>query len=229
MKLKFKLRKKFIFLISLVVIIIFSFSFREQILNKIGLFLLIDMKPEKSEMIIILRGDRNYSRTIEGVAMFKDGLADQIVISTALNDNLSLKLKSLGVTLPSQQEQIASILTQMGVPKDRIILDRQSPGGGTLGELKRIRNLIKRKDCSKIIIITSWYHSRRSYLMCKRVFKDDNVKFFIVATKNDISSSSNWWKYRYETINVIEEFPKLLFYYLNSILNISFKDDPNLN
>lgn len=227
MKKKPKIKRKYIYFLCFVLIVISTFFCRKVILYTMGLFLVVDMTPEKSDMIVILRGDGTYSRTLEGATLFKKGLADVIFISATLSDNLSLKLKKMGVNLANRQEQLASILIQLGIPEEKIILDNHPSGGGTLGELNRIRRVVEQKKYTKLIVITSWYHTRRTYSMCKRLFKNNNLKFFVVAARDDKSSPSNWWRYRREIFAVLEEFPKLFFFYLNNIFKISFEDDPD--
>jgi uncharacterized SAM-binding protein YcdF (DUF218 family) len=196
------------------------------ILNLAGRILLKDMAPEKSDLIVPLRGDITYTRTMEVARLFKKGLADNVFISTELIDSYSKRLKNQGIGIPPEQERLFSILIQSGIPPKQIILDNQPPGGGTFGELKRIREAMRERGYNKIIIVTSWYHTRRVYLMAKEVFKNDNLEFFVVAAKNGISSVSDWWRYRYEARDTLEEFPKILFFYINKILGIGFKDDP---
>ncbi len=220
---------KYLVLIILFLFIIISFLGREVIFYQIGRFLLKDMEIEKADTIVALRGDSNYSRILEAGELFKKDYGDNIIISVALRDGYSKKLKEYGVDIATEQQRLLSILMQLGIPEEKIILDNQLTGGGTLGELKRIRKIIKEKEYKKVIIVTSWWHTKRTYLMAKRVFKNDNLNFFVAASKSNISTSSNWWQYRYEAIYVLEEFPKLFFFYLNRIFGITFNDDPALN
>jgi len=224
-----KIQKKHIFLIILallILVVLVIFLFKGLILLVAGRFLLKDMKPEKSDLIVALRGDFTLGRTLEAARLFKEGYGENIFISTALDDSYSQRLKEQGIDVFTEQQRLFSILKQLGIPEEKIILSNQTPGGGTLSELKRIREIIREKEYTKVIIVTSWYHTKRTYLMSKKVFKNEDLKFFVVAVENDISNSSDWWQHRYEVLHVFEEFPKLFFFYLNKVLRITFKDDP---
>jgi uncharacterized SAM-binding protein YcdF (DUF218 family) len=223
-----KAKIKYSAIIILSLIIIFSFVNREIILSQIGRFLFVEMKPQKSDVIVILRGDKNYNRTIEAINLFKKGFANTILLPQSLEDIYLKKIKECSIKIPTRQEQLASILIQCGIPKKNLILDNQVPGGGTEGELKRIKNVAKQRGYSKIIIVTSWYHTRRVFAIAKKLFKDNKKDVLIIAAKDDISSPANWWKYRYVAIEVLEEFPKLFIFYLSPFFKITFQDDPRV-
>lgn len=221
--------KYIVLILLLLAVIVFLFLIREKILVQAGKALFKNMEIEKSDAIMVLRGDYTYRGILEVVRLFKMGYADNIIVSAALEDDYIRKLKDYFVEIPTGQERLFSILLQLGVPEEKIFMDKQAPGGGTEAELKRIENVMKERGYNKIIIITNWWHTKRTYLMAREIFKKDNLKFFVLSSKNNVSSFSNWWKHRYESLYVFEEFPKLFFLYLNKILRISFDDDPNIN
>jgi len=221
-------RHKFLISSGIIVLfaIVWAFWQRDLIFSQIARYLIVEKELEKSDVIAALRGDRNYSRVLEAARLFKDGYSGCIFISTELVDKNSKKLKMYGVELPSEQERLKAILIQLGIPKEKVVMGHREPGGGTIGEVRRIRNMMLEQNFQRAIIVTSWYHTRRTNAICKRVFNGTDIRIFVKAARNDISKSTDWWKYRYEAINVLEEFPKLVFLYLDSLLNISFSDDP---
>ena len=52
------------------------------------------------------------------------------------------------------------------------------------------------------------------------------MQAFVVAARNSEPNPDNWWKYRYESISVMEEFVKLMIHCLFPGSNLAFKDDP---
>ena len=221
------LRVLFIFLA--VTGILALYTNREFILRRTGQFLVsADTGLEKSDVIVILRDDKKYTRVLDAWEIFKKGYANRVFISTALTDGYITEMKKTGVILPSAQENIYSILVQLGVPENRILLDVQPPGGGTKGELCRIRNMMKARRYKSCIIVTDWYHTRRTRLLCDKIFSDSGIKFQISTGPHGLSSPDNWWKYRYEAVDALEEFPKLALFYLSDILRLKFKDDPEI-
>ena len=207
------------------VIIIFCFL-RNNIFSWMGEFLLVDDSPHQAEVIVPLRGDRTYTRVIEAAHLFEKGFAPKVLVSTALEDDYAKRLQKWGINITTQQDNLFNILVGAGVPPQAIILDRQSPGGGTEGELKRIKYILQKRRFHSIIVVTNWYHTRRVKLMSRRIFSPQRITFFVVSAKRDISGPSNWWHYRYEAIKVLEEFVKLGCFYIEPIFNFSFADDP---
>jgi len=222
-------RHKFLISSGIIVLfaIVWAFWQRDLVFSQIARYLVVEKELEKSDMIVALRGDRNYSRVLEAARLFKDGYSDCIFISTELIDESTKKLREYGVELSSEQERLKSVLIQLGIHEEKILVGYREPGGGTKGEVKRIGAMMLEQGFKKAIIVTSWYHTKRTNKICKRVFDGTDIRIFVVAARYDISNPTDWWKYRYEAIHVLEEFPKLVFLYLGSLLNISFSDDPN--
>ena len=120
---------------------------------------------------------------------------------------------------------------QASVPPTNIVLGNEEPGGGTLGEAIRVKKIVKALNINKIILVTSWYHTRRVRLIYSSVFSNTDVQPIIIAAKKEYSKSlpSNWWKYRYQAMAVLVEFGKLLLAYLGVDSKLGFSDDPNVN
>jgi len=116
-------------------------------------------------------------------------------------------------------------LTQLGVPETDIIVDHQKPGGGTYGEALRVKNLArKRPGTKRILVVTSWYHTRRAKIIYEEVFQDCDLDVMVIpAVRYAESTCSDWWKYRYETASVLQELVKILTHYLRGLFK--FSDD----
>jgi len=218
-------------ILSVVVILITVISlyvFRAQLLSKAGEFLLFEEQPEKVDLIVVLRGGKNFERLLTAFELYKSGYGNKIYISKSLSDHASSAISKFGIHIPSNQEQMGSILKQLNVPAEDIILDDQRAGGGTLGEARRVRKVVSKLKLKKIIVVTSWYHTRRTRLIYSRVFSNTGVRCIIVAAKKEYSKSSpsNWWKYRYQAMYVLQEFPKLCLAYLGVYPKLHFSDDP---
>lgn len=224
-----KVKKKFKFYLVLLLSICFlAFYFRENILLQIGDFLLYDEKPEKADVVVLLRGGL-FDRTIQVAELYKKEFGDKILIPMSLNDNKSKQFKEYGVTLPTGQEQIKSILQQLNTSADNIILSTQSPGGGTIGEAYRVKRDLLEMGISNFIVVTTWYHTKRVHNIYNEIFGDTDMEFWVVSSKYGESNSKNWWHYRYITLAVLFEFPRLCISYLRPTFNFSFRDDPRIS
>jgi hypothetical protein len=92
----------------------------------------VETEPVKSDVIVVLRGDLNYYRALEAASLFKERYAECIFVSTELIDENKKRLKQFGVEIPSEQERLESILIQLGIPKEKVLLGHREPGGGTV-------------------------------------------------------------------------------------------------
>ena len=199
------------------------FSFRRIILIQIGEFLFFSETPKKADVIVVLRGGA-YDRFIQAAELYRQGLADKVLIPTSLSDELPEELKRNNVLVPTSHEVIESILMQMGIPEEKIILSVSKPGGGTIAEAIRTKNELRGMGVNSFIVVTSWYHSKRVRDVYLKHFTGSNMKFWVVVSKFSKSNVGNWWQYRYVTRNVIFEYMRIIFF--ARTYNVKFHDDP---
>ena len=200
--------------------------YREKVLVTMGEFLVVDGQPEHVDAIIPLRGDSNYRRILSAAQYFKDGYSDYIYIPMALSDRSTAWLEKHSVRLPSEQERERAILVQLGIPDKKILIGSETAGGGTQGELMRIKKMAFEHGFKKTMVVTNWWHTRRTKIICQDLFEGTEIKALVVSAGHDMSNPTNWWKYRYEAVNVIEEYGKLVLLYLEGFIELRFADDP---
>lgn len=223
---KFTKKKALLFLtLALIFFIILLHQSRATVLSKLGLLLLEADTPVKSDVIVALRGDWHYSRILKADYLFKQRIGNYIYIATALNDRNSSKLEKIGVKINSERERLQDILQQLNIPTHQIIIDKQQPGGGTVGEVKRIKTMMLQHKFNSALIVTSWWHTKRTKKICQRTFGDTDMIIRVVSAEESDAALNQWWQHRYEALRILEEFPKLILYYFFSS-NLSFADDP---
>lgn len=214
------------------VFVLFCFFFcwlkKEIILLNLGEFLFVEEDFPRADVIVLLRGDKNYSRALEAARLYKEGYSSFIYISLALDDKNIDILKNFGVRILSEQERLKAILVQSGVQERNILCDLREPGGGTMGEIKRVKAMMLVHGFVNAIIVTNWWHTKRTKKICEKIFSGKNHDVFVAAARSDKTTPSNWWQYRYEAINIIEEIPKLIIFKLFPSSYIKFEDDPKL-
>lgn len=199
--------------------------FHDAILSTTSRVLLYTESLQPADVIVVLRGDEvEFHRSISAASLFGRGLGKVVYVSTALNDEGPQRLRQDGIKLASAQEQIVSVLMQSGVPCDRLLLDGSSPGGGTIGEMKRIRSMMESKNFRSALIVTSWFHTRRTMRIARRILVPDG-RIALIAAAGDTVGPDNWWHYRVSAIAVAEEFIKL---FLDAAVGaIPFRDNPS--
>jgi uncharacterized SAM-binding protein YcdF (DUF218 family) len=182
---------------------------RDAVLGGLGRYLVADGKPAPADAIVVMRGDEdNYDRAVAGAALFKAGDAPVVYVSSALSDEGTERLRAHGIAVPSGQQRIVSVLFQSGVPCGDILVDKNPGGGGTWGEMTRIKQMLASRQAHSVEIVTSWFHSRRVKLIADRLLEPAGVRGK-VAVANSLNGPDNWWHFRYVTLTVGEEYLKL--------------------
>ncbi len=72
--------------------------------------------------------------------------------------------------------------------------------------------MIKQSGFKRILIVTSDYHTRRSFWIFKRIFKDPTIQLGIQSTSNELPEKK-WWKDAKATETVILEWIKTCIYW----------------
>jgi uncharacterized SAM-binding protein YcdF (DUF218 family) len=136
--------------------------------------LLLKNRPEKSEAVVWLQGDR-YDRAEKVLEIYKNKLADKIVISG--NDIL------IGPGPRPGEDNIGlaemnDYLLENGVRGDDIIIDDEALN--TPGQAVHIIDLAKQRKWKKIILVSSAYHQPRVLLTFLKQLKlmDEKIDIY---------------------------------------------------
>lgn len=115
--------------------------------------LCVDSGAVKADVIVVLGGDMS-TRPDYAAALFRQGCAPDIVVSGA--------------------EAYREILLKDGVPDSAIHLETESRN--TMENAQFTIPILKRMEAKRVIIVTSWYHSRRALNCFKKVAPE--IAFF---------------------------------------------------
>jgi uncharacterized SAM-binding protein YcdF (DUF218 family) len=212
-------------LFSIMVLLVSAYVCRIQVLTGLGNFLAQEDSASRADVIVVIRGDEVFfNRALTAAQLFEIRLAPYVYVSAALEDNAILPLRARGIQLPSARDNILAVLRGSGVPCERILLDQSPPGGGSAGEIARIKTMLDARAFSSAILITSWYHSRRVRVQALHALKDAG-KSVAVIRATEPTNPSNWWMHRYVAIAVLEAYVKLVLDWLPFPLR--FADDPS--
>lgn len=213
-------------MLLIVISIVLLLIFRITVYKTIGSMLKVEDVLKKGDIIIVLRGYRYPSRALYAAQLYKQGYGSRFYISRALVDYQSESLRPHDIFVPTDQERIQSILLQAGIPADRILMGTDSPGGGTIGEARRVIRMMMRSGFRHATIVTCWWHTRRTAKIYRTVSRDTDLTFSVVSDPADNNQAYQWWRYRYIAVHVLEEFVKLIIYHLSPHRDIQFRDDP---
>ena len=172
-------------------VVIITFSIHAFCLLFADYILVIRQIPKKSDVIVVLSGETR-DRTKQALELFKLGYAKKIIVSGREDDKTRITLG----------------LLESGIPVDKIIIENSSRS--TFENAKNTSKLLKKLQISSIILVTSWYHSRRATAVFKSV--DPTITITSVPTQSECIA--DLLKDRRTMDRVMAEYMKLGYYYM---------------
>jgi uncharacterized SAM-binding protein YcdF (DUF218 family) len=152
-------------------------------------FLCVDSGPVKAEVIVVLGGG-SHERPERAAELFKEHAAPRIIVS-GLGDC----------------ENNRRLLVQAGVPANVIEMETQSRT--TRENAQFTINLLREQKPKRVILVTSWYHSRRA-LACFRHYAPE-IKFY--SRPSYFASARADWSHNRIGSRIRLEYVKLLGYW----------------
>ncbi len=156
-------------------------------------------KPVDSRVdaIVVLSGGRG-ARVQKAVALYKAGSSRSIV----LNGGQTFLWQPM-TTFLSDYAQL------LGVPQSAII--ELSDARSTYENAITTKAYVENHHLNSICIVTSTYHTGRAYRTFKKVFKNTDVKLYIVGAEDGIDYK-NWWKNYEMSSTILQEWAKTIIY-----------------
>jgi uncharacterized SAM-binding protein YcdF (DUF218 family) len=177
-----------------------------------GRYLMYEDSLQKSDVIVVLAGAR-VERWLEAVELYRGGWAAQIAVSPGRLESAEMQLHSMGIRFPSEAELARDAMVQLKIPVSAI---ETLPGvlDNTADEAAAARALAAARHWSRVIVVTSKYHTRRARFAFVREFAGSNIQILIRASRYDTSTPERWWTKRADIRYVPSELQKLLAYKL---------------
>jgi uncharacterized SAM-binding protein YcdF (DUF218 family) len=177
-----------------------------------GHFLIIDEPLEPADAILVLAGARTV-RWLEGVELYREGLAPNIVISPGIVEQAEIELRRRGIDFPLEADLIKHAMVQLGVPPAALTtLTLSWRLDNTADEAAAMEQLALHHGWSRIIVVTSKYHTRRTRFAFRRELSDTSIRIQVRGSRFDGAKPDGWWKSRSDLRYVISELQKLLAY-----------------
>ncbi len=164
-------------------ILIGGFLFATQILS-------VESNPGKADVLVVLGGGAK-ERAARAADLFNEGAAERIIVS------------GIGDT-----EENRDVLVSKGVPVSAIELETKSKS--TKENAEYSVPLLRRLGARRVIVVTSWYHSRRA-LHCFQRYAPE-MEFISLPTKRDLPKSR--WPNKSVRSHILLEYVKLLYYWM---------------
>jgi uncharacterized SAM-binding protein YcdF (DUF218 family) len=170
-----------------------------------GAYLVVNATPQKSDVIVLLSGG-SPQRTQEAVDLYHERYAQLLVItdtSDAMPDG----------TLVSDFTRMDLILR--GVSPNEVKVTEHTVNN-TRDEAQAVLHLMQIHHLQSCIVVTDPFHSRRTQLIFRDVFRGSDLSFQVVSARGHWYQSATWFLSLEGWSNTVREYVKLLAYWLSS-------------
>lgn len=176
-----------------------------------GRFFDHDEPLQKADLIFVLAGDR-VERWLEAVDLYKEGWAGRIVLSPGPVGPIEHQLKARGINYPREGDLAREAVISSGVPADAVSVLAE-PVDNTAQEAAALHRMLGAAANTRIIVVTSRYHTRRAGFAFRREFVGDSAASITVrGSRYSNVHPTQWWRHRGEVRYIMSELPKLLAY-----------------
>ena len=177
-KIKGKRVKISIFMLGLGMIF-FLFAGKELVVNE---------KPVKSDVIIVLSGDND--RLEKGIELYKKGYAAHLILSNGQENNFYHQAK------------------ESGIPEDSIILENHATS--TTENAKFTKRLMMNYHFQSAIVVSSNYHMKRAEKNFNKEFKDTQIQLTYCSSGSRYYNPQRWWETALNRKVTYTEYVKLI-------------------
>ena len=181
---------------------------RASILRGVADLWVISDALDRADAIVIL-GGRLDVRPFATAALYKRGLAQQILVSKPKAGPIfPLQL------LPSQIELTRQILSKLGVPQQAIVEFGGDGSSNTYEEARAVLDWARISGARSVIIPTDIFTSRRVRWIFRRQLAPASVRVMVQSVAPPEYSIDDWWRHESGVIEFQNEVIKYLYYRL---------------
>ena len=156
--------RRLILILGLILLVVLLGYFSSPVLlEKMSQYLLVQDKLQKADLILILGGDISGERLNEGVNLYRQGYAKQLLIS---GGPIAFDL--------TYADWIRKQAIERGIPASAILT--QSRSLSTIDDAKMSLPIIKQNHIGSVLLVTSPYHTRRAGAVFKKIYQNQGIK-----------------------------------------------------
>lgn len=189
-----------------------AYAFREPLLRGIGQQLVYADVPVESDAIVVLAGGV-FDREMQAAELYQAGYAPLVVLTREQEPRVVGLLRARGVRLETSLEMRRRVLTELGVPVDRVhVID--TVVRSTFDEARAARRWGEARGVRRLMVVTSSFHTARSRYVFLNVFTGSPVALTFVPAAHSEFQPDHWWVRRETLRDGLIEWQKTLFYRL---------------
>lgn len=152
----------------------------------------------KSDLIVAVSGGDTRARAEEAAKLYLEGWAPRILFSGAALDPESR----------SNADAMREIAVEVGVPPDMILVEEESYNTRENAVLSS--QLVEALEHERIILVTSPYHQRRTYIEFRNELRED-IDIVNHSAPDQRWSRRFWWRNSFGRNITVSEIPKVLY------------------
>lgn len=179
---------------------------------RLGVLLVKEDPLQSSDAIFVLAGSQ-MTRPLEAADLYATGAASRIVISADARDGGAMAFEARGVHVPSGAELARETLLKIGVPAEAILVPPRIHDN-TAQEAATVYELARQYGWTRVIVVTSKYHTRRAGFAMRRALKGTGVDVVMRASRYDDADPEGWWRHRDDVRVAAFEAQKFVAYLL---------------
>jgi uncharacterized SAM-binding protein YcdF (DUF218 family) len=176
-------------------------------------WLIVRVSTQHADAIVVLSGSATMSERISlAVRLLKEGKSARVILT---NDNLVGGWSNTHQRNLLSFERASLLLSEAGIAESTITVIPQAVAG-TYDEAVVVRKFSEENQLQSLLLITSGYHSRRTYSAFTREFEGSPIKLSIEPVSPGLQTPhpAIWWLYPRGWVLVPLEYIKLVTYRL---------------
>ncbi len=170
-------------------------------LTAAGGILIIADPLEKSDAVVVLSGGDG-ERLDEAARIYQDKMAEYIVFTHPEREGGGWQSHLMDMKLQAMNQ---------GVPITGLLVTDKH-GNSTYEEAKEIRRYLEPMKFQSITIVTDPFHTFRTRLIFRDVFKDSSMKVRVRPVRGHWYRSTTWWRSAEGWQMTVEEYLKIAAY-----------------
>jgi len=176
-------------------------------LRAAGRLLIVDDPLQPARAIVVLGGQMPF-RSMEAAAIYRQGWAREMWLTQGGVSEEDVALKQLRIDRTPEYEYSRRVLERLSVPPAAI---RVLPGNNqnTADEVRTIARELKASGGTRVIIISSKYHTRRVRVLW-HVLAGRDAEAVVRYTPDDPFDPAHWWRNSDDANKVTHEWFGLL-------------------
>jgi uncharacterized SAM-binding protein YcdF (DUF218 family) len=170
-----------------------------------GGMLIVADRLERADAIVVLSGGGSNDRILYATRLYREGYAKYLILTET------------GIRYPGDPtvatQYARELAMDQGVPED-YILAPEVVVSSTKDEAQTVLKTSKASDFTRLIVVTDPYHTYRTRLIFRSVFRGSGIKVMVHPISGHWYESATWFLTPAGWRNTLFEYFKIIGFYL---------------